>query len=100
MAQVVYLDLRDHGRSARHDPADWSFEICADDVRAFCDVIGIVRPIRLKAPQTVRPGWSTCRIQLDAGGSLSRKQAMPKPCDGGTMRIPLPRSRAATEVAG
>ena len=31
-AQVVYLDLRDHGRSARHDPADWSFELCADDV--------------------------------------------------------------------
>ena len=44
-AQVVYLDLRDHGRSARHDPADWTYEICADDVRAFCDVVGIVRPI-------------------------------------------------------
>ena len=46
-AQVVYLDLRDHGRSARHDPADWSFEVCADDLRAFCDTIGIVRPIVL-----------------------------------------------------
>lgn len=46
-AQVVYLDLRDHGRSARHDPARWSFELCADDVRAFCDAIGIVRPIVL-----------------------------------------------------
>lgn len=45
VAQVVYLDLRDHGRSARHDPADWTFEVCADDVRAFCDVLGIVRPI-------------------------------------------------------
>jgi pimeloyl-ACP methyl ester carboxylesterase len=45
VAQVVYLDLRDHGRSARHDPADWSFELCADDVRAFCDALGIVRPI-------------------------------------------------------
>ena len=43
--QVVYLDLRDHGRSARHDPTDWTFEVCADDVRAFCDTIGIVRPI-------------------------------------------------------
>ena len=43
--QVVYLDLRDHGRSARHDPAEWSFEVCADDVRAFCDAIGLVRPI-------------------------------------------------------
>jgi proline iminopeptidase len=43
--QLVYLDLRDHGRSARHDPADWSFEICADDVRAFCDTLGIARPV-------------------------------------------------------
>jgi proline iminopeptidase len=46
-AQVVYLDLRDHGRSARHDPADWGFELCADDLRAFCDAIGIVRPVVL-----------------------------------------------------
>jgi pimeloyl-ACP methyl ester carboxylesterase len=46
-AQVVYLDLRGHGRSARHDPADWSFELCADDLRAFCDALGIVRPIVL-----------------------------------------------------
>lgn len=44
-AQVVYLDLRGHGRSARHDPAQWSFEVCADDIRAFCDALGIVRPI-------------------------------------------------------
>jgi pimeloyl-ACP methyl ester carboxylesterase len=46
-AQVVYLDLRDHGRSARQDPAAWTFEACADDVAAFCDVLGIVRPIVL-----------------------------------------------------
>ena len=46
-AQVIYLDLRDHGRSAWGDPADWSFEICADDIRAFCDALGIVRPIIL-----------------------------------------------------
>jgi pimeloyl-ACP methyl ester carboxylesterase len=44
-AQVVYLDLRDHGRSARHDPSGWSFEVCADDVRAFCDILGIAKPI-------------------------------------------------------
>jgi pimeloyl-ACP methyl ester carboxylesterase len=44
-AQVVYLDLRDHGRSARHDPADWTFEVCADDVRSFCDIVGIAKPI-------------------------------------------------------
>lgn len=46
-AQVVYLDLRDHGRSARHDAAEWTFEVCADDVRAFCDALGIALPIVL-----------------------------------------------------
>jgi pimeloyl-ACP methyl ester carboxylesterase len=45
--QVVYLDIRDHGRSARSDPADWSFEVCADDLRAFCDTIGIAGPVVL-----------------------------------------------------
>ena len=44
-AQVVYLDLRGHGRSEWGDPADWSFEMCADDVRAFCDALGIARPV-------------------------------------------------------
>jgi len=46
-AQVVYLDLRDHGRSARGDPDAWTLEQCADDVRVFCDALGIVRPIVL-----------------------------------------------------
>jgi pimeloyl-ACP methyl ester carboxylesterase len=46
-AQVVYLDLRGHGRSAREDPAKWNFEACADDLRAFCDTLGIVKPIVL-----------------------------------------------------
>jgi pimeloyl-ACP methyl ester carboxylesterase len=43
--QVIYLDLRDHGRSARHAPAAWNFEVCADDVRAFCDALGVTRPV-------------------------------------------------------
>jgi proline iminopeptidase len=47
LAQVVYLDLRDHGRSQRHDPAQWSYEVCADDIRMFCDAIGLARPIVL-----------------------------------------------------
>lgn len=44
-AQVVYLDLRDHGRSDRGDPSAWSFEAAADDIPAFCDAVGITRPI-------------------------------------------------------
>ena len=46
-AQVVYLDLRGHGRSTWGDAAAWSFEACADDIRAFCDALGITRPVVL-----------------------------------------------------
>jgi pimeloyl-ACP methyl ester carboxylesterase len=46
-AQVVYLDLRGHGRSDWGDPGAWSFEACADDVRLFCDGLGIAAPIVL-----------------------------------------------------
>jgi pimeloyl-ACP methyl ester carboxylesterase len=42
---VIYLDLRGHGRSEWGDPATWSFEVCADDVRGFCDALGIAEPI-------------------------------------------------------
>lgn len=44
-AQVVYLDLRGHGRSEWGDASAWSLEACADDVRNFCDTVGIVRPV-------------------------------------------------------
>jgi pimeloyl-ACP methyl ester carboxylesterase len=44
-AQVVYLDLPGHGRSGWGDSAAWSFERCADTVHAFCDTVGIERPI-------------------------------------------------------
>jgi pimeloyl-ACP methyl ester carboxylesterase len=47
VAQVVYLDLRGHGRSDWGDPDAWSFERCADDIRAFCDELGIERPVVL-----------------------------------------------------
>lgn len=46
-AQVVYLDLRGHGRSDWGNAAEWSFEACADDVRAFCDTVGIESPVVL-----------------------------------------------------
>jgi proline iminopeptidase len=46
-AQVVYLDLRGHGRSDWGDTATFSFELCADDIHAFCDTLGIERPIVL-----------------------------------------------------
>jgi proline iminopeptidase len=45
VAQVVYLDLRGHGRSEWGDPAKWDLETCADDVRHFCDALGMARPV-------------------------------------------------------
>lgn len=46
-AQLVYLDLRGLGRSARDDPKEWSLERCADDIAAFAEALGIERPILL-----------------------------------------------------
>ena len=46
-AQVVYLDLRGHGRSERPDAGTFGFEACADDIAAFCDIVGIAGPIVL-----------------------------------------------------
>ncbi len=45
IAQVVYLDHRGNGRSDRGDPKKCNLEQWGDDVRAFCDVLDIQRPI-------------------------------------------------------
>lgn len=47
VAQIVYLDQRGQGRSDRDVPARWNLAQWADDVRAFCDALGIARPIVL-----------------------------------------------------
>src|SRR5688572_28469862 len=45
VAQVVYLDHRGNGRSDRGAKETWTIAQWADDVKEFCDVLGIVRPI-------------------------------------------------------
>jgi proline iminopeptidase len=47
VAQLVYLDHRGNGRSEHGDPALWNLEQWGDDVRVFCDALGIVAPIVL-----------------------------------------------------
>jgi proline iminopeptidase len=47
IAQVVYLDQRGHGRSDLSTPERWSLAQWADDVRGFCDAVGIERPVVL-----------------------------------------------------
>ena len=45
--QLVWIDHRGNGRSAQSDPAHWTLDQWADDVKVFCDTLGIVRPIVL-----------------------------------------------------
>lgn len=44
-AQVVYLDQRGNGRSEAGPRESWTFAQWADDVKAFCDALGIVKPV-------------------------------------------------------
>src|SRR5215475_8558334 len=48
-AQVIYLDHRGNGRSDDGPQDGWNLAQWGDDVRAFCDVLGIVDPIVLGA---------------------------------------------------
>ena len=47
VAQVIYLDHRGNGRSSGDDPADWTLAQWGDDVRGFCDALGIENPVVL-----------------------------------------------------
>ena len=49
VAQVIYLDHRGNGRSEDGPQADWTLAQWGDDVRTFCDVLGIANPIILGA---------------------------------------------------
>jgi pimeloyl-ACP methyl ester carboxylesterase len=49
IAQIVYLDHRGNGRSEDGPPEAWNLAQWGDDVRAFCDGLGIVDPIVLGA---------------------------------------------------
>ena len=49
IAQVVYLDHRGNGRSEDGPREGWNLAQWGDDVRAFCDVLGIADPIVLGA---------------------------------------------------
>ena len=49
IAQIVYLDHRGNGRSEDGPRESWNLAQWGDDVRAFCDALGIVDPIVLGA---------------------------------------------------
>ena len=45
VAQIVYLDHRGNGRSGGDDRGAWNLAQWGDDVKGFCDALGIERPI-------------------------------------------------------
>ena len=47
IAQVVFVDQRGNGRSDPGPQESWTLAQWGDDVRAFCEALGIVRPIVL-----------------------------------------------------
>jgi pimeloyl-ACP methyl ester carboxylesterase len=47
IAQVVYLDHRGNGRSDAGPRESWTLAQWGDDLRAFCEALGIARPIVL-----------------------------------------------------
>jgi len=50
VTQVIYLDHRGNGRSRGgngSDPTHWTLDQWADDIAAFCDALGLDRPIVL-----------------------------------------------------
>jgi proline iminopeptidase len=47
VAQVIYLDLRGNGRSDQGPPEQWNLTSWAEDIRAFCDTLGIQKPVVL-----------------------------------------------------
>src|SRR6266436_2927476 len=49
IAQIVYLDHRGNGRSEDGPREGWNLAQWGDDVRAFCEMLGIVDPIVLGA---------------------------------------------------
>lgn len=62
--QVIMLDLRGHGHSARpHDPDSYSLEICADDVRALVTQLGLHRAAL--AGYSIG-AWISCHLLADS----------------------------------
>ena len=45
IAQVIFLDHRGNGRSEPGPQEAWTLAQWGDDVRAFCDILGIAQPI-------------------------------------------------------
>src|SRR5262245_15911285 len=69
-AQVIYLDHRGNGRSDAGPKEAWTLAQWGDDVRAFCDLLGIERPIVLGASFGGKVGHGLCDPSPDPPAKL------------------------------
>jgi proline iminopeptidase len=82
VAQVIYLDHRGNGRSARAGVSTWNLAQWGDDVRVFCDALQIEKPIVL--------GTSF-------GGLVAMSYATRHPDHPGKLILASTEARAVTE---
>ncbi len=54
IAQIIYLDHRGNGRSEDGPRECWNLAQWDDDVRAFCDALGIVDPRFTRASRAIQ----------------------------------------------
>ena len=69
--QVMYFDLRGHGRSDHSSAEFWNIRTWADDLRRLCDALGLRRAQRSQPctqPDTIAPWAATC-IHTQTQGS-------------------------------
>jgi len=75
IAQIIYLDHRGNGRSEDGPRKGWNLVQWGDDVRAFCDVLGITNPIFIASG--VRPSCSAVRT-IPFTRSRARRISQPR----------------------
>src|SRR6202451_4068964 len=62
--QILYLDLRGHGRSDPSSAEFWNLQTWADDLRRLCDALGLRKPVILGS-------------SFGGGGALSHAALLP-----------------------
>ncbi|MFN3259298.1 MAG: alpha/beta fold hydrolase [Pikeienuella sp.] len=77
VAQVIWLDHRGAGRSEAGDPALWTLAQWGEDVHAFCETLGIERPVVYGASfgGFVAQAYATARPEHPAGLILASTAA-------------------------
>lgn len=90
-AQVIYLDQRGSGRSEAGPKSGWTLDQWANDVRAFCDAVGIEKPVVIgqsggaivaQAYLALHPGHAGGVVLVNACARMDREMLI----DGFTVR--------------